>query len=218
MCKNEHGEVVPWPNAHDASFSQTKKSRHPERSSPLARLGELFNVNHFIISQARPYIAPFLRSDFHRADPRHLRRWRLSIPLARLVMLEVQHRLSQLDSFGWLPAAIRRFFLDEFVPGPSLLLVPDLSPTDFVRLLENPSDTSMQHWILKGERSVWPTIAALRTRCAIEVALDRGYQAVRKRKPFDTSSPSLPRSRRESHSGSLRRPGRPESSTSVTEM
>jgi TAG lipase/lysophosphatidylethanolamine acyltransferase len=208
MCKDETGAVVPWPNAHDVSQGQYKGARHPERDSPLARLGELFNVNHFIISQARPYLAPFLRSDFHRVDPRHLRRWRVSIPLGRLAMLELQHRLGQLEAFGLLPAAVRRFLLDESVPGPSVLLVPDLTPSDFVRLLENPSKTSMRHWILKGERSVWPTMAAIRTRCAIEFELDRGYQLVRRRKPFDTATPKVPRSRRESNTGSLRRVSR----------
>jgi TAG lipase/lysophosphatidylethanolamine acyltransferase len=207
MCKDEAGQVVPWPNARDNSFAQNKNSRHPERESPLARLGELFNVNHFIISQARPYIAPFLRSDFQHVDPRQLRSWRFTIPLARLLMLEVQHRLRQFESFFGLPAAVRRFFLDENIPGPSLTLVPDLTPTDYVRLLENPSAASMQHWILKGERSVWPAVAALRTRCIIEVELDRGYQHVRRRKPFDTATPGI-HSRRESNSGSLRRRSR----------
>jgi TAG lipase/lysophosphatidylethanolamine acyltransferase len=63
--------------------------------------------------------------------------------------------------------------------------VPDLSPSDFVKLLENPTKDSIDYWILRGERSVWPAVGALKVRCAIEVELDRGYQLVRRRKPFD---------------------------------
>jgi TAG lipase/lysophosphatidylethanolamine acyltransferase len=155
----------------------------------LARIAELFNVNHFIVSQARPYIAPFLRSDFHAADPRHERSWRLSLPIVRLIMMEIQHRLSQLDTLGLLPASVRRFLLDENIPGASLLIVPELHPRDFIRLLENPTTSSIERWIRRGERTVWPAVGALKVRCAIEVELDRGYQLVRRKKPFDVSTP-----------------------------
>ena len=99
--------------------------------------------------------------------------------------MEIQHRLHQLDALGLLPAGTRRFVLDENVPGASLTLVPELTPSDFIKLLENPTKESVDYWILRGERSVWPAIGALRVRCAVEVELDRGYQLVRRRKPFD---------------------------------
>lgn len=39
-----------------------------ESDLPMMQLKELFNVNHFIVSQANPHIAPFLRfKDFVRA-------------------------------------------------------------------------------------------------------------------------------------------------------
>jgi TAG lipase/lysophosphatidylethanolamine acyltransferase len=93
--------------------------------------------------------------------------------------------LQQLDELGLLPSSIRRFLLDETVPGPSLTIVPELTPGDFFKLLENPTKEAIDYWILKGERSVWPAVTALKIRCAIEVELDRGYQLVRRRKPFD---------------------------------
>jgi TAG lipase/lysophosphatidylethanolamine acyltransferase len=99
--------------------------------------------------------------------------------------MEVQHRLLQLDSLGLLSPAIRRFLLDENIPGASLTLVPELTTKDFLRLLENPTKESVDYWIRRGERSVWPAVGALKVRCVIEVELDRGYQVVRRRKPFD---------------------------------
>ena len=75
--------------------------------------------------------------------------------------------------------------MDENIPGPSLTLVPELTAGDFLRLLDNPTKEAIDYWILKGERSVWPAVTALKIRCAIEVELDRGYQLVRRRKPFD---------------------------------
>jgi TAG lipase/lysophosphatidylethanolamine acyltransferase len=110
------------------------------------------------------------------------------MPILRLVVLEVQHRLHQLDELGLLSPSIRRFLLDENVPGASLTLVPELSPSDFFKLLEHPTKEAIDYWILKGERSVWPAITALKIRCGIEIEIDRGYQMVRRRKPVDSGT------------------------------
>lgn len=104
------------------------------------------------------------------------------MPILKLVVLEIQHRLHQLDELGYLSPSIRRFLLDENIPGASLTLVPEFTPSDFFKLLENPTKEAIDYWILKGERSVWPAVTALKIRCAIEVELDRGYQLVRRRR------------------------------------
>lgn len=190
LCKDEAGSIEPWAPALDTTFRSWHTAAYgSDRDSPLSRIAELFNVNHFIVSQARPYLAPFLRSDLHHPNPRYDSRWKLSLPILRLVGMEVQHRLMQLDSLGLLNPAIRRFLLDENIPGASLTLVPELTPKDFVRLLENPTKESVEYWIRRGERSVWPAVGALKVRCAIEVELDRGYQLVRRRKPLDPATP-----------------------------
>jgi len=107
--------------------------------------------------------------------------------ILKVMVMEIQHRLHQLDSLGFLTPGVRRFLLDEQIPGPSLTLVPEVTIADFRKLLENPTKKSIEYWISKGERSVWPAVGALKIRCAIEVELDRGYQMVRRRKPFDAT-------------------------------
>ncbi|KAI9836150.1 MAG: hypothetical protein M1838_005128 [Thelocarpon superellum] len=184
-CKDETGVVVPWAAGKEIVFNPWTHSSHTERDSPLPRIAELFNVNHFIVSHARPYLAPFLRSDMHRSSPGPNSRWNLTMPLLRLISMEIHHRLSQLDALGLLPLAIRRFLIDDTLPGASLTSVPELTPMDFCRLLETPTRESLDYWILRGERSVWPAVGVLKVRCAIEVELDRGYQLVRRRKPLD---------------------------------
>ena len=189
-CKDETGAIVPWASAPEITFRSWKQASYTDRDSPLSRIAELFNVNHFVVSQARPYIAPFLRSDLH-PNPRQDGKRGLIIPLLRLTTLEIRHRLSQLDSLGLLPTAIRRLLIDESIPGASLTLVPDLNAGDFLKLLETPTKESLDYWILHGERSVWPAIGAMKVRCAIEVELDRCYQLVRRRKPLDAASPVM---------------------------
>lgn len=186
MCKDDSGAIIPWSPAIETTFRPWTHASYTDRESPLHRIAELFNVNHFIVSQARPYLAPFLRSDLHHPNPKQDGgRFKLSMPVLRLIVMEIQHRLRQLDELGVLPPSIRRFLLDENVPGASLTLVPELTPSDFFKLLENPTKDALDYWILRGERSVWPAVGALKVRCAIEVELDRGYQLVRRRKPFD---------------------------------
>jgi TAG lipase/lysophosphatidylethanolamine acyltransferase len=104
------------------------------------------------------------------------------MPILKFAILEVQHRLRQLDQLGLMSPSIRRFLLDEDIPGASLTIVPELSPTDFLKLLENPTTDMIDYWIHKGERSVWPAVAALHVRTGIEIEIERGYQLVRRRR------------------------------------
>lgn len=190
QCKDEAGNIIPWASAQDTTFRPWTHAKHTsERDSPLARIAELFNVNHFIVSQARPYIAPFLRSDLRSPKPRYAGRTSWMAGVLKVIFMELQHRLHQLDSLGYLPSNARRLLLDEVIPGPSLTIVPDVALTDFAKLLENPTKKGIEYWILRGERSVWPAVGALKIRCVIEVELDRGYQLVRRRKPFDATTP-----------------------------
>lgn len=102
-------------------------------------------------------------------------------------MVEIRHRLRQLDYIGLLPVSIGRLLIDESIPGPNLTLVPDLSLKDFTKIFQSPSKEGLATWTLKGERGVWPTVSALKVRCAIEIELDKGYQIVRRRRPSDPS-------------------------------
>lgn len=186
-CKDDTGAIIPWPSAQKVTIHSWRQARYNhDQESPLSRLAELFNVNHFIVSQARPYLAPFLRSDLQRPDQRKANRYNITYPLLRLLRGEIHHRLKQLDYLGLVPISIRRLLIDEAIPGTSLTLVPDLAPSDLTKLLANPTKDAVDHWIQRGEKCVWPSVAALRIRCAVEIELDRGYQIVRRRKVEDT--------------------------------
>lgn len=204
-CKDETGSIVPWSHTEDTIFQPWRHVNYNDGESPLSRIAELFNVNHFIVSQARPYLIPFLRSELNLLDRRQ-RGWNnLSRSLMRLVLAELRHRVRQLDYIGLLPGSISRLLIDETIPGPNITLVPDLSLQDLYKLFQRPSKQRVADWALKGERGVWPAISALKVREAIEIELDRGYQLVRRRRPSDASLPlprhspneGLPRKRKE---------------------
>ncbi|PLB44041.1 hypothetical protein P170DRAFT_514325 [Aspergillus steynii IBT 23096] len=192
-CKDETGSIVPWPYSQDVTFQPWRHVQYNEGESPLSRIAELFNVNHFIISQARPYLVPFLSSESELLDQRPVGRWNFTRTPMRLVVAEFRHRLKQLSFLGLLPQWIGRLLIEETIPGPSLTLVPDLSWGDFTKLFENPTKESLDHWILKGEKGLWPAVSALWVRCVVEVELDKGYQVVRRRRPSETYPAAGPR-------------------------
>ncbi|KAI0446697.1 hypothetical protein F4803DRAFT_448537 [Xylaria telfairii] len=182
LCKDANGKIVPWAPA--TSFRPWTHASDKDRKSPLARISQLFNVNHFIVSQARPYLIPFLESDMRGPSlytARH-KRAQMTGHLFRIVGLEVRHRMRQLDTLGLLPASIRRFLVDEEVHGASMVLVPTVTASDFVRLLETPTRETLDYWILRGERSVWPAVCALKVRCMVEYEIETAYQRARRMK------------------------------------
>lgn len=186
-CKNETGFTEPY-IATDYCCSPLGQRRRSSRGraelqeAPLKRIGELFNVNHFIVSQTRPYIAPFVRAE--QNYPGHSTFINV---LIRLFSGEIFHALNQLNSIGWLPTTLCRLLMDETIPTNSrwakISLTPDLTFRDLFALFDTPTEHLLDEWIMRGERSVWPAIPELRVRCGIEFELERAYESVRRRSP-----------------------------------
>ncbi|CAK1354822.1 unnamed protein product [Cercospora beticola] len=181
LSKNAKGTIesrpIYLPAQPSISYEQPNESEHPTR-----RLRQQFNVEHFIISQARPYLAPFVRPSlpYVRGTSRS---W---IPYILSGLLK--HSLQLADTFNLLPSNISRILSDEKIQGDKFTLVPELSVTDWTRLLKNPSKEEMDFWILKGERCVWPSLCALKARMAVEMALDYAWTEVELKKSGKPSS------------------------------
>ena len=194
--KNYNGDIELWSlNDESPAFRKLRRKRRrraikDETNGPLQRISQLVNVNHFVISQARPYIVPFLAPSMHRSK-RPLSSQASFLTLAavrdyifRLIGKEIAHRMSQFDTIWGLPRRLRRFLIDEKIPFRSLTMVPEIKLTDFLRLLRNPTKDEIGYWIALGEKSVWPCVSALEVRCAIEFDLEERYQH-EKRRPLN---------------------------------
>jgi TAG lipase/lysophosphatidylethanolamine acyltransferase len=162
------------------------------RRTPLARLKQQFNIDHFIVSQARPYVAPFVSPSLpyeRRNKPAFTRLVRWPLHLARFDLASaLKQGLLMTEIMGFLPDGLKRVLNDETIQGDFLKLVPEVQVFDWWRLLKNPSKEEVDFWIMRGERSVWPSLCALKVRCAIEVALDQAYERARRRRPDDDGS------------------------------
>src|SRR5262249_13468405 len=143
---------------------------------------EIFNVNHYIISQARPCLFPLFRGDLHRPPGVRSRGWRTKLSLlTRLLGLEIRHRLLQLDYYGFMPTFIRRILIEEDIPGSSLVILPELSASDLRQICHSPTIQDIKGRIRKGERGVWPAMSSVKVRCTLEFRLERAHQSLRER-------------------------------------
>lgn len=180
LRKDRHGNVEPVPS--------TGGQRSPsalDSNPPLARLKQLFNVDHCIISQARPYMAPIVKPSLPYIRPqdsffRNVYRRPINVVPFDFEK-HLKHYMTQADSMGWLSDNLHRVLSDETMKGDSVTLVPEIEPRDLLLLLKNPGKQEVDFWIKRGERSVWPSLCALKVRCLIEVALEQTFQRIRRK-------------------------------------
>jgi len=162
---------------------------------PMQQLSEMFNVNHFIISQANAHAVIF-------ASYSHLKSvW--STPLTGLVnsiliFLKDQcrswlsHVVEMVGARRYAPqhATSRglgaRFFVQEYEGRDcDVSLVPWISHRGLIsalfHMLYNPSDDEFREWISAAQRETWKHIAAIKSHVAEEITLDQCVQRLRKR-------------------------------------
>ncbi|KAK3496241.1 acyl transferase/acyl hydrolase/lysophospholipase [Neurospora crassa] len=174
---------------------------------PMTRLAEMFNVNHFIVSQVNPHIVPFLSKDdrlYPRNHPGRLRQQKAAAQennsewlyyLTTLAKDEAVHRLHFLTEFGIFPGLLTklRSILSQRYSG-DITILPELELQDLPRILKNPTSEFMLRNCLIGERATWPKLSRIRDRLAIELALDQAVHALRARVVFGKSQVDLSRS------------------------
>jgi TAG lipase / steryl ester hydrolase / phospholipase A2 / LPA acyltransferase len=84
-----------------------------ENDLPMAKLSELFNVNHFIVSQVNPHIVPFLEKprpktlgapdDTEAQNLLHPKQQSLRTKAVDLAVGEIMHRMHILSELGIFP-------------------------------------------------------------------------------------------------------------------
>ncbi|OBT51920.1 hypothetical protein VE04_07590 [Pseudogymnoascus sp. 24MN13] len=154
---------------------------------PMTSLAEMFNVNHFIVSQVNPHIVPFLSSSAPSLSQpsafklnSHLAP--LLAPLTRLAKSEALHRLHALAQLGVLPNICNkaRNMLSQKYSG-DITILPRVEYRDFVAILKNPTPGFMVRACEAGERVTWPLLGRVRNHCSVELELDRAVAELRAR-------------------------------------
>ncbi len=177
------GETTPWNDLHKQYIDGSV-----DGDLPMTRLSEMFNVNHFIVSQVNPHVVPFLPKEDGPAN--HPEQGQSFIPrwmntMTHLAKDEVLHRMTVLSELGFFPTSMTKAasIMNQKYSG-DINIYPELISSNFPRILENPTTEFMLQACLSGERATWPRLSRIRNACAIELALDRAVQQMRARVAF----------------------------------
>lgn len=188
------GKEVPWDQSPQRWIDGSV-----DNDLPMTRLAEMFNVNHFIVSQVNPHVVPFLERDQDTisAEPNQAASMFAAGPtwfrtIAELARDEALHRMHVLAELGIMPTTMSkvRSILSQRYSG-DITILPEVSYSQFPNVLTNPSTDFMVQAMLSGERATWPKLSQVRNHCAIELALDDAVQRVRTRLVFSPSQVDL---------------------------
>ncbi|KAB8083627.1 hypothetical protein EE612_005888, partial [Oryza sativa] len=173
MAKDRFGETVPFHapfllGLEERVGATTRRWRDGSLESdlPMKQLKELFNVNHFIVSQANPHIAPLLRlKEIIRAYGGSF-----AAKLAELAEMEVKHRCNQILELGFPLGGIAKLFAQDWEGDVTVVMPATLA--QYSKIIQNPSYVELQKAANQGRRCTWEKLSAIRANCAIELVLD----------------------------------------------
>ncbi|XP_020236970.1 triacylglycerol lipase SDP1 [Cajanus cajan] len=172
MAKDRSGEIVPYhpPFNLGPEEGSTPARRWRDGSLeidlPMMQLKELFNVNHFIVSQANPHIAPLLRlKEFVRTYGGIF-----AAKLAHLVEMEVKHRCNQILELGFPLGGLAKLFAQDWEGDVTVVMPATLA--QYSKIIQNPSYGELQKAANQGRRCTWEKLSAIKANCGIELALD----------------------------------------------
>ncbi|PYH93539.1 patatin family phospholipase [Aspergillus ellipticus CBS 707.79] len=176
------GEPVPWSDLHRQFIDGSV-----DGDLPMTRLSEMFNVNHFIVSQVNPHVVPFLPKD---DGPDKQLQATLSTPgwlhtMTHLAKDEVLHRMTVLSELGIFPTSFTKTIsiVNQKYSG-DINIYPEVLYSNVPVMLKNPTTDFMLKACISGERATWPKLGRIRNHCAIELALDSAIQKMRARVAF----------------------------------
>jgi TAG lipase/steryl ester hydrolase/phospholipase A2/LPA acyltransferase len=155
FAKDERGRLTPY---HPEGFQWSDGSISSD--IPLQRIGEMFNVNHFIVSQANPHFIPrgslFMKSRLMRA-----------------MKEELKFRYTQLEGFGLVPRMLRTLFMVLTQPFEGhVTVLRDLRFADLGKLFRNPTVRDIRQAILRGRRLAYAKMDEIHHNCLIEFTID----------------------------------------------
>ena len=180
---------------YESGGTQAFSDGSMEQDLPMQQLSEMFNVNHFIISQANPHAVMFasynqkvsvwtnpLTGFVHQILvflKDQVRSW-----LMHLVDCIGARRITPL--FETKRGVGATFFTQEYEGRSSdISLIPWLGHrglfSALLHIIYNPSEAEFREWIQASERETWKFIPTIKSHIAEEITLDRCVQRLRRR-------------------------------------
>ena len=142
---------------------------------PMRRLSRLHNVNHFIVSQANPHVAPIRGLTRRRGAP--------GVPgiVASSLRTQVAHQLELARDLTRRTPLYSALDVAQSLAGQpyggDIDIHPRLRPLALMRAMSNISHRELLQHIEEGERCTWPLLARVRDQTCVSRAL---YAAIRR--------------------------------------
>jgi len=163
-----------------------------EADLPMQQLSEMFNVNHFIISQANAHGAMFSSTNVEKSI------WSRTLTQGVLVFLKKQVRewmRGMIELIGGQRTAptwdtkrglFSQFFTQEYEGRDiDISFIPWANHRSifsaFLHCIYNPSSCDFQSWTRAAERETWRFIPKIKSHVAEEMMLDQCVQRLRKK-------------------------------------
>lgn len=154
---------------------------------PIARLSEMFNVDHIIAVQVNPHVSPVLKialgsvgghldSEFRNTLRSVMNDCYDFVTSEMVHYLQVLHEMNLYKNLTLKAVSI----LSQKYSG-DITILPELHWTDFLKIFQNPSPEFLLEFILKGARAAWPKITVINNHCRVEFALDKEISYLRGR-------------------------------------
>ena len=141
---------------------------------PMLRLSRLHNVNHFIVSQANPHVAPLRRITRRRGAPG------VSGIVASSLRTQVAHQLELARDLTRRTPLYNTLDVAQSLAGQpyggDIDIHPRFRPVALLRAMSNISHEELLQHIGEGERATWPMLARIHDQTCVSRAL---YAAIR---------------------------------------
>lgn len=182
---DDHGERVNYlPSRRwvDGSFSD---------DLPAKRLARLYGVNHYIVSQANPFVIPFVAASIRRpsnagilraAARRSAREW---VNAATMILGRADRNNGKVTQ---VTGMIRSLINQEY--GGDINILPDYRFFNPRTVLATPSAKEITHLVNSGERCTWPKLEMIRQQTKISRKLKEILATYDSGKIVDVSSRS----------------------------
>lgn len=163
LARNANGEIVRFSaQATNDSLERRWRDGSLELDLPVQALGEMFNCNHFLVSQTNPHIVPLLN-----LKNCFTKKW------ANIIEHEFKHRCQQLQWMlpDWVPSKWLTLFTQPWEGDITMILPSSLWHVG--KAITNPTTEELMRAVKVGEVATWERISAIECNCSIEATLDK---------------------------------------------
>lgn len=190
LAKNFDGSITPYLPSLRWSDGSLKSDL------PMLRMARLHDVNHYIVSQTNPHVAPFMS----RSSPSERRTGMLPFTkdlITGSIETQGKHILSTAQNHISQPFVKRvlseaHSILNQNYRG-DITIIPRFEPMKMAKVLTNPTPADIESFIIAGERETWPQLERIRNASVISQTLEDCIRQLKIQGHQHPSGPSIKR-------------------------